>query len=103
MFFVGGSGPGRSRRPSSRRPSRCPRPRVSTYGARIKQCGPTGGRQAVHQYRTTEMPMKQREPGEHGRPRKSLARERPRPGLELRVPGFHTTAQTPRTPEQRDT
>ena len=48
--------------------------------------------------------MKQRDgiarPG--GR-RKSLGRERPRPGSKLRVPGFHTTAQAPRTPEQRDT
>ena len=47
--------------------------------------------------------MKQREPGEPGRPA-----EEPGPGAppyrsELRVPGFHTTAQPPRTPEQRDT
>ena len=45
--------------------------------------------------------MKQREPGEPGR-----TAEEPGPGTllsELRVPGFLTTAQTPRTPEQRDT
>ena len=40
--------------------------------------------------------MKQREPEEPGA-------GTPPPDLELRVPGFHTTAQPPRTPEQRDT
>ena len=33
--------------------------------------------------------------------RESLGRGRPRLGLELRVPGLHPTAQTPRTPEQK--
>ena len=52
MFFVGGSGPAHSAPPI--RPSAqpfSPRPR-STAGAHIDPCGPTGGRQAVHQYQT---------------------------------------------------
>ena len=50
-----------------------------------------GGGSPSTNTRLKEMPMKQREPGEPG------------PASKLRAPGFHTTAQTPRTPEQRDT
>ena len=41
--------------------------------------------------------MKQREPGEPGRPAEEPGPGAPPPPVsELRAPGFHTTAQTPR-------
>ena len=60
------------RRPSSRRPSRFFPPPRSTDGARIKQSGtnlaPAAASKPSTNARPTEMPMKQREPGEPGRP-----------------------------------
>ena len=50
--FCGWQGRRAARRPSSRRPSRFPRPRVPLRGARINPCGPTGGQQALHQCQT---------------------------------------------------
>ena len=48
--------------------------------------------------------MKQREPGEPGRTAEELwAGSAPGPVPKLRVPGCHTTAQTPGTPERRAT
>ena len=51
-FFCGWQGRRAARRPSSRRPSRFPRPRVPLRGARINPCGPSGGQQALHQCQT---------------------------------------------------
>ena len=47
--------------------------------------------------------MKQREPGEPGRTAEEPVPGAPAPVSKLRAPGFHTTAQPPRTPEQRAT
>ena len=104
-FFCGWQGRRAARRPSGRRPSRFPRPRVPLRGAHINPCGPSGGQQALHQYQTQGDAHEATRSGiaRPGGRRKSLGRERPRPGSKLRAPGFHTTAQAPRTPEQRDT
>ena len=72
MFFVGGSRPARSAQPV--KPSAQPffPPPRSTDGARIKQSGTNLASAAASKpstnARPTEMPMKQREPGEPGRP-----------------------------------
>ena len=72
MFFVGGSRPVRSAQPV--KPSAQPffPPPRSTDGARIKQSGtnlaPAAASKPSTNARPTEMPMKQREPGEPGRP-----------------------------------
>ncbi len=72
MFFVGGPTPARTAppvRPSAQPFSPSPR---STAGARIKQCGinlaPAAAGKPSTNARPTEMPMKQREPGEHSGP-----------------------------------
>ena len=102
--FCGWQGRRAARRPSSRRPSRFPRPRVPLRGAHINPCGPSGGQQALHQYQT--------QGDAHEATRSGIARpdggrawagSAPAPVSKLRAPGFHTTAQAPRTPEQRDT
>ena len=104
-FFVGGSGPARSA--PAVRPSAQPFSPASAFhcdGAHINPCGPTGCRQALHQCQT--------QGDAHEATRAGIARPRPAeepgpgapgPVSKLRAPGFHTTAQTPRTPEQRDT
>ena len=95
MFSVGGSGPAHSAPPGN--PSAqpfSPRPR-STAGAHIDPCGPTGGLQAVHQYQSEGDAHEATQAG------RAWAGGCPRLGLELRVPGLHPTAQTPRTPEQK--
>ena len=101
-FFVGGRGRRAPRRPSSRRPSRFPRPRVPLRGAHINPCGPTGCRQALHQYQTQGDAHEATRSG-IARPAGGRAWAGNAPVSELRAPGFHTTAQPPRTPEQRDT
>ena len=103
-FFVGGQGRRAARRPSSRRPSRFPRPRVPLRGAHINPCGPTGCRQALHQCQTQGDAHEATRAG-IARPAggRAWAGSAPAPVSELRALGFHTTAQTPRTPEQRDT
>ena len=105
---MGGSEPARSAPPV--RPSAqpfSPRPR-STEGAHIKQSGTQAAQGAAGNPSTNarpkDMPMKQREPGEPGRPGgRARSGSAPDPVSKLRVPGFHTAAQTPRTPEQRAT
>ena len=104
-FLWGVQGRRAARRPSSRRPSRFPRLRVPLRGAHINPCGPTGCRQALHQCQT--------QGDAHEATRSGIARpaaggrawagSAPAPVSELRAPGFHTTAQAPRTPEQRAT
>ena len=102
--FCGWSGPARSAPPV--RPSAQPfsPPPRSTDGARINPGGPTGCRQSLHQCQT--------QGDAYEATRSGIARcrpaEEPGPGTlppvsELRLPGFHPTAQPPRTPEQRDT
>ena len=95
-FFFGGRGRRAPRRPSSRRPSRFPRPRVPLRGAHINPCGPTGCRQALHQCQT--------QGDAHEATRSGIARpaggrawagSAPGPVSELRALGFHTTAQNP--------
>ena len=72
MFFVGGSRPARTAPPV--KPSAQPffPPPRSTDGARIKQSetnlAPAAAGKPSTDARPTEMPVKQREPGEPGRP-----------------------------------
>ena len=67
-----------ARRPSGRRPSRFPRPRVPLRGARINPCGPTGCQQALHQCQTQGDAHEATRSGiaRPGGRRKSLGRER---------------------------
>ena len=78
IFFVGGSGPARSAPPVRPSAQRFPRLRVPLRGAHINPCGPTGCRQALHQYQTQGDAHEATRSGIAwpGGRRKSLGRER---------------------------
>ena len=98
--FCGWQGRRAARRPSSRRPSRFPRPRVPLRGARINPCGPTGCRQALHRYQTQGDAHEATRSGiaRPGGRRKSLGRERPRPDVEAPGAGLPYDGPSPQTP-----
>ena len=93
--FCGWQGRRAARRPSGRRPSRFPRPRVPLRGAHINPCGPTGCRQALHQYQT--------QGDAHEATRSGIARcrptEEPGPGtLLFRSSGYRASIRRPKPP-----
>ena len=98
--FCGWQGRRAARRPSGRRPSRFPRPRVPLRGAHINPCGPTGCRQSLHQCQTQGDAYEATRSGiaRPGGRRKSLCRERPRPGFEAPGAGLPYDGPSPQDP-----
>ena len=94
--FCGWQGRRAARRPSGRRPSRFPRPRVPLRGAHINPCGPTGCRQALHQCQTEGDAHEATRSGiaRPGGRRKSLGRERAR----FRSSGYRASIRRPKPP-----